>query len=70
MGTDGSWTTKELRLIKEHSIFFFIFFHEYYNTILVRSLIINLFGSGAFSGKMLLVRIVENNKFDAYFRAG
>ncbi len=26
------------------------------------------FGSGAFSGKMLLVRIVENNKIDAYFR--
>ena len=25
-------------------------------------------GSGALSGKMLLVRIVENNKFDAYFR--
>ena len=27
-------------------------------------------GSGALSGKMLLVRIVENNKIDAYFRAG
>jgi len=27
------------------------------------------FGSGALSGKMLLVRIVENNKIDAYFRA-
>ena len=27
-------------------------------------------GSGAFSGKILLVRIVENNKIDAYFRAG
>ena len=29
-----------------------------------------LFGSGALSGKILLVRIVENNKIDAYFRAG
>ena len=28
------------------------------------------FGSGALSGKMLLVRIVENNKIDTYFRAG
>ena len=27
-------------------------------------------GSGALSGKMLLVRIVENNKIDAYFREG
>ena len=27
-------------------------------------------GSGVLSGKMLLVRIVENNKIDAYFRAG
>ncbi len=29
-----------------------------------------IFGPGAFSAKMLLVRIVENNKIDAYFRAG
>ena len=28
------------------------------------------FGSGALSGKMLLVRIIENNKVSAYFRAG
>ncbi len=27
-------------------------------------------GSGALSGKMLLVRIIENNKVDAYFRVG
>ena len=27
-------------------------------------------GSGALSGKMLLVRIAENNKINAYFRAG
>ncbi len=27
-----------------------------------------IFGSGALSGKMLLARIVENNKIDAYFR--
>ena len=27
-------------------------------------------GSGALSGKMLLVRIVENNKIDYYLRAG
>ena len=26
-------------------------------------------GSGALAGKMLLVRIVENNKIDAYLRA-
>ncbi len=32
--------------------------------------IINIFGSGALSGKMLLVRIVKNNEIDAYFRAG
>ena len=41
---------------------------------LVVSLILNpdikLFGSGALSGKILLVRIIENNKIDAYFRAG
>ncbi len=29
-----------------------------------------IFGSGALSGKMFLVRIVENNRIDAYFRAG
>ncbi len=27
-------------------------------------------GSGPLSGKILLVRIIENNKIDAYFRAG
>ncbi len=27
-------------------------------------------GSGALSGKMLLIRIVENNKIDDYFRTG
>ncbi len=30
----------------------------------------SFFGSSALSGKMLLVRIVENNKIDDYFRAG
>ena len=30
---------------------------------------INTNGSGALSGKMLLVRIIENNEFDDYFRA-
>ena len=34
-----------------------------------RYLVLHL-GSGAISGKMLLVRIVEDNKIDAYFRAG
>ena len=29
-----------------------------------------IFGFGALSAKMLLVRIVENNKIDAYFSAG
>ena len=28
------------------------------------------FGSGVLPGKMLLVRIIENNKLDPYFRAG
>ncbi len=28
------------------------------------------FGSGALSGKILLVRIIENDKIDAYFRSG
>ena len=27
-------------------------------------------GSGALSGKMLLVRIIESNKIDAYFKVG
>ena len=27
-------------------------------------------GFGALSGKMLLVRVIENIKIDAYFRAG
>ncbi len=31
---------------------------------------IDIFGSGALPVKMLLVRIVENNRNDAYFRAG
>ncbi len=31
---------------------------------------ITIIGSGALSGKMLLVRIVENINFFAYFRAG
>ena len=26
-----------------------------------------MFGSGALSGKMLIVRIIENNKIDTYF---
>ncbi len=28
----------------------------------------SIFGSGALSGKLLLVRIIENNKIAAYFR--
>ncbi len=28
------------------------------------------FGSGTLYGKMLLVRIIENNIIDAYFRSG
>ena len=28
------------------------------------------FGSGALPGKMLPVRIIENNKIDAHFRSG
>ena len=28
------------------------------------------FGTGALSGKMLVVSIIENNKFDAYPRSG
>ncbi len=31
---------------------------------------INYAGSGALSGKMLLVRSIVNNKIDAYFRSG
>ncbi len=31
---------------------------------------VSFVGSGALSSKMLLVRIVENNKIYAYFRAG
>ncbi len=31
---------------------------------------LNIFGSGALSGKMLFVRIVENNKINDDFRAG
>ena len=31
---------------------------------------IRIFGSCALSGKMLLLRFVENNKIDAYIRAG
>ncbi len=31
---------------------------------------VKILGSGALSGKMLLVRIVENNKIDDYFREG
>ncbi len=31
---------------------------------------IKIFGSGALSGKMLLVRIISNNKIDNYFRPG
>ena len=31
---------------------------------------IKLFGSGALSGKILLVRTVVKNKIDTYFRAG
>ncbi len=27
-------------------------------------------GSGALSGKVLLVRIIENNEIEAYFRSG
>ncbi len=34
------------------------------------TMLIKLFGSGALPGKMLLVRIIENNEFDAYFRSG
>ncbi len=29
-----------------------------------------MLGSGALPGKMLLVRIIENNIIDAYFRSG
>ena len=29
-----------------------------------------LLGSGALHGKLLIVRFIENNKIDAYFRSG
>ena len=29
-----------------------------------------ILGSGALSGKMLLLRIIENSEIDAYFRSG
>ena len=28
-----------------------------------------IFGSGILTGKMLLIRIIENNKINAYFRS-
>ncbi len=31
---------------------------------------VRVYGSGALSGEMLLLRIVENDKINAYFRAG
>ena len=31
---------------------------------------IRIIGSGALYGKMLLVRIIESNKIDVYFRSG
>ncbi len=37
---------------------------------LKKILYFRIFGSGALSGTMLLVGIVENNKIDNYFRAG
>ena len=42
---------------------------KYYNIFMLDCRVTWLIGSGAFSGKMLLVRIVENNKIFAYFRA-
>ncbi len=35
-----------------------------------KKLVITILGTGALSGKMLFVRIVENNKIDNYVRAG
>ena len=40
----------------------------FYSEISIGAFIFN-FGSGALSGKMLLVMIVENNKNDTYSRA-
>ncbi len=34
------------------------------------SLLSKILGSGALPGKMFLVRIIEHNKIDAYFRSG
>ncbi len=34
------------------------------------SILLYMFGFGTLSGKMLLVRIIENDKIDAYFRSG
>ena len=31
---------------------------------------ITIFGSGALPGKILLVRIIENDTIDAYYRSG
>ena len=37
---------------------------------LICSVFNNYFGSGTLPGEMLLARIIENNKIDAYFRSG
>ncbi len=44
--------------------------HLYANTLKILIIQITEVGSGELSGKMLLVRIVENNKIGAFFRAG
>ncbi len=41
-----------------------------FNNIIYGSMRGKRFGCGEVSVKMLLVRIIENNKIDAYFRSG
>ena len=43
---------------------------QYFQKMILDVLFAIFFGSGALSGKVLLVRIIENNKIDVYLRAG
>ena len=39
------------------------------NVVFIQNILINR-GSGALPGKILLIRIIEKNRIDAYFRSG
>ncbi len=68
--TQGIMDAKHTNILAK-PLFKYLYIFDTLSVMLMLNQILHInLGSGALSGKMLHVRLVENNKIDAYFRGG